>query len=56
VTNIQDRAAGKFELRNIRSGAYELYAVIQDRAATPVRYYMAHTSIDVSLQDMSESR
>jgi hypothetical protein len=53
LTNPQDRAAGKFELRNVRSGIYELYAVVEDRESTPARYYMAHTTIDVGLQDVS---
>jgi Carboxypeptidase regulatory-like domain len=47
LTNDQDRAAGKFELRNVSAGSYELYAVVQDRSISPARYYVAHSSIDV---------
>ena len=52
LTSAQDRVAGKFELRNVRSGTYELYAIVQDRSATPPRSYVAHTTIYVGLQDM----
>lgn len=51
VTNSQDRAEGKFELRNVRSGAYELYAVLQDRSG-PTKYYVARTAIDVGVEDL----
>jgi hypothetical protein len=51
AVNIQDRAAGKFELRNVRSGPYELFAVVQDRAS---KYYLAHQMIDVGNQDVSD--
>jgi hypothetical protein len=52
ITNSQDRAAGKFELRNVRSGSYELYAVLQDRTSTPPTSYFAHRTIDVEAQDL----
>jgi hypothetical protein len=49
VSNNPDRATGKFELRNVRSGSYELFAVVQDRAS---KYYLAHQMIDVGTQDV----
>jgi hypothetical protein len=52
VTNSQDRAEGKFELRNVRSGSYELFAVLQDRTSAPSKYYVAHSTIDVGTQDL----
>ena len=52
VSNVQDRAAGKFELRNVRSGAYELYALFQDRSGSTTKYYVARTAIDVGLEDL----
>ena len=49
AANSRDQSAGKFELRNVRSGSYELFAVMRDRAS---RYYMAHQTIDVGSQDL----
>jgi sarcosine oxidase gamma subunit len=52
VTDSQDKAAGKFELRNVRSGSYELYAVLQDRASSPSKYYVGHRTIDVGTENL----
>jgi hypothetical protein len=52
VTNSQDKAAGKFELRNVRSGSYELYAVLQDRASSPSKYYVGHRIIEVGTENL----
>ena len=52
LTSVQDRASGKFELRNVRPGLYELYAVVQDRNRTPAGFYIAHTTIDVGVQNV----
>ncbi|HZI51836.1 MAG TPA: carboxypeptidase-like regulatory domain-containing protein [Terriglobia bacterium] len=49
VLNSRDRADGKFELRNVRSGSYELFAVSQDQSS---KSYMAHQTIDVGNQDL----
>ena len=53
LTSDQDRAQGNFELRNVRSGSYELYAVFQDRSVSPARSFVAHTTIDVGFQDVT---
>lgn len=52
ITSSQDLAAGKFELRKVRSGTYELYAVFQDRSVSPLKYYVAHTRIDVGFENV----
>jgi len=52
ITNSEDRAAGKFELRNVRSGSYELYAVLVDRASVPSKYYVAHSTVEVAADDL----
>jgi len=52
ITNSQDRAAGKFELRNVRRGSYELYVVLQDRATSPSKYYVTHRTVDVGDQNL----
>ena len=50
---IRTARQGKFELRNVRSGSYELYAVFQDRSVSPAKYFVAHTTIDVGVQDLT---
>ena len=49
VTN-RDRLEGKFELRNVRRGSYDLFAVLRDGTS---KYYMAHQTVDVGIQDLS---
>ena len=49
VTN-RDRLEGRFELRNVRRGSYDLFAVVRDYDS---KYYMAHQTIDVGIQDLS---
>jgi sarcosine oxidase gamma subunit len=53
LTSGQDGAQGNFELRHVRSGSYELYAVFQDRSVSPARSFVAHTTIDVGVQDLT---
>ena len=50
LANTQERALGKFELRNVRSGSYELYAVVRDGSS---KYYVAHAPVDVGTQGLS---
>jgi hypothetical protein len=52
ITSSEDRAAGKFELRNVRSGSYELYAILLDRASVPSKYYVAHSTVEVAAEDL----
>jgi sarcosine oxidase gamma subunit len=53
VTSAQDRLAGKFEIQNVRSGTYNLIAVMADRSSTPARYFMGKTLVEVGFQDVS---
>lgn len=53
LTSAQDRAAGKFELRNVRPGSYDLFAVVTDTASSPARSYLGRTLIEVGFQDLS---
>lgn len=46
----RDRLEGKFELRNVRSGAYDLFALVRDENS---KYYLAHQTIEVGTQDLT---
>jgi hypothetical protein len=52
LTSAEDRAAGRFELGNVRPGRYELYSILQDRSAALTRHYVGHLSIAVGTQDV----
>jgi hypothetical protein len=54
LTSARDRAAGKFELRNIRPGFYTLIAIATDRSAALPRYYVGRTRVEVAFQDVHD--
>jgi hypothetical protein len=54
LTGAEDVAAGKFEIRNVRPGSYNLIALIADRSSTPPRYFAGKTSVEVGFQDTSD--
>ena len=54
LTSAQDRAAGKFEIRNVRPGYYNLISVVTDRISSPPRYFVGRTPVEVSFEDVSD--
>ena len=53
LTSPQDRAAGKFEIRNVRPGLYTLIAVATDRSSATLRYFVGRASVDLAFQDVA---
>jgi len=54
LTTAEDRAAGRFEIRNVRPGLYNLIAVATDRSNGSLRHFAGRTKVDVAFQDASD--
>jgi len=54
LTGAPDRAAGKFEIRNVRPGSYDLISIVSDRSSTPPRSFVGRAKVDVGFQDVND--
>ena len=54
LTSAPDRAAGRFEIPNVRPGSYDLISVVTDRSSTPPRYFTGRALVEVGVQDVSD--
>ena len=52
LTAIADRAAGKFEIRNVLPGRYDLYTMVRTNPANAQERHVGHAAIIVGNQDL----
>jgi 5-hydroxyisourate hydrolase-like protein (transthyretin family) len=52
LTATADRAAGKFEIRNVIPGRYDLYTAVRTNPANPQERHVGHAAIIVGNQDL----
>jgi hypothetical protein len=53
ATTAAERAAGKFELRGVRPGSYDLVATLTDRS-TPPRIFVGQTTVELGVYDLTD--
>jgi hypothetical protein len=53
VTAAADIALGKFEIRNVQAGRYDMFVVLTDRRDTPARSFLGRAKVNVPYQDVA---
>jgi hypothetical protein len=54
LTAAADVAAGKFEIRNVQAGRYDMVVVLMDRRGTPARSFLGRARVNVPYQDVAD--
>jgi hypothetical protein len=54
LTAAADVTAGKFEIRNVQAGRYDMVVVLMDRRGTPARSFLGRARVNVPYQDVAD--